>query len=49
MSREVSARRRCDGTVLAEGYRHRYGKVGTSIYPEYGKGGLGGIGHEEEA
>jgi hypothetical protein len=48
-SHEVFARRRCDGRALAEGCQHRYGKVGTSIYPEYGKGGQGGIGHEEGA
>ena len=48
-SHEVFARRRCDGTVLAEGFQHRYDTSGTSIYPEYGKGGRGCIGHEEEA
>jgi hypothetical protein len=48
-SHEVFARRFCDGRALAEGYRHRYDITGTSIYPEYGKGGRGGMGHEEEA
>ena len=34
-SHEVFARRRCDGTVLAEGFQHRYDTSGTSIYPEF--------------
>ena len=46
---DVFTRRRRDGRGLAEGCQHRHGKVGKSIYPEYSKGGRGGIGHEEEA